>query len=439
MDILGGDWANMELKKPREERHPLMVWYEDVVRYTNRHIEAGEHALMTSLPAAYLGLAYNLYLISHNNGKVHELLIRRLQHRDQFYGAYFEAMIAGLMIRAGFDLELEDETDSNTSHCEFTATHRDSGQMLSVEAKMRLSKKQPPEVGRQLYNALRKRANYPRLIFIEVNDETSAPESQERLLRDILANLRSREIDLTIDGQQAPPAYLAIMNNPPSTVEREHVPAYMVEGFKMPDFRVEGEYENIREALDARQRHIAIFSLIEALREFNRIPVTFDGDTAAFAGMKPLGRLILGNMYCIQVPSGEVRGILRHAIVMVKERAAYCVLSENGKDQMVTIPLSDQEMEAYHESPRTFFGREEPVGKLEDALKLYDWLYDSYKHNTKEHLLVLLAQMGCKDIDALGPLTQERLAEVFAERTAESIGRQTGLIRAAGEPPKGTA
>ena len=35
-------------------------------------------------------------------------------------GAYYGAFVAAVMIRAGFDLALEDETDSSTAQCEFT-------------------------------------------------------------------------------------------------------------------------------------------------------------------------------------------------------------------------------------------------------------------------------------------------------------------------------
>ena len=340
-----------------------------------------------------------------------------------------EAAVTGMMIRAGFDIELEDESDSTTSHCEFTATHRESGQKLSVEAKMRLSKKQPPEVVRLLSNALKKKANHPRLVCIEVNDEESAPDAQEKLLRDILGNIRSREAELAVDGQPAPAAYLAVMKNPPATVDRPHAPAYMFEGFKIPDFRVEGAYASLRAALDGRKKHAAISALLESLRTYTHIPATFDGETRPFSGDKSRGRLLLGKTFRITTPNGDVVGELAHAIVMTDQKAAMCVLRENGRDQMVTVPLSDQEMQAYHESPRTFFGREEQEPKVEDPLKLYDWFYESYKHNSKEALLALFAKMGSKDVEVLSAMPQERLAEIFAERTTETIAFQTGLVK----------
>lgn len=436
--LLGGAWTTAEFKKPREERHPLMVWHEDVTRFSNAHLLEGRNAPMTSLVAAYLSLAYNLYLISHNNGKVHELLIRRLQHADQFHGAYHEAAVTGMMIRAGFDIELEDESDSTTSHCEFTATHRESGQKLSVEAKMRLSKKQPPEVVRLLSNALRKKANHPRLVCIEVNDEESAPDAQEKLLRDILANIRSREAELAVDGQPAPPAYLVVMNNPPATVDRPHAPAYMFEGFKIPDYRFESTYATLREALEARKKHAAISSLLESLRAYTHIPVTFDGETRSFAGDKSRGRLLLGKKFRITTPNGDVVGELTSAIVMPDQKAAMCVLRENGRDQLVTVPLSEQEMQAYRESPRTFFGREEQEPQVDDPLKLYDRLLATYRKSSKDMLLSLFAQSGATDLAVLKELPQERLAEIYAERITETIAVQTGLAKPVAKHAEGT-
>lgn len=430
-EVLGGAWANIELKKPREQRHPLLVWYEDVTRYANAHLEKGGNAPMTSLVAAYLGLAYNLYLISHNNGKVHEALIQRLKQKDQFLGAYHEAAVTGLMIRAGFDIELEDESDTTSSHCEFTATHRETGQKLSVEAKMRQVKPsdqpKPPQIRWLLGAALKKKANHPRLVFIEVNDETTPPEAQKKLLLDLLSTVRGKEADLLVDGQPAPPAYLVVINNPPATVDRPYAPAYMFEGFKIPDYRVEGTYPSLRDALAARTKHRAMFTLHQSLRDFSRIPTTFDGEIQPFSKPLSRARLLLGRRYCIEIPDGEVRGELVHAQVLASDKTAWCCLRENNRDQMVFVPLTDQELEAYHESPRTFFGREEPKTKVDSPLEFYDSILNRYRHNSKDALLRLLGQMGAQDLAELKMLSQEQLAEVFAERTTEAAIAQTGL------------
>lgn len=115
--LLGSDWGNAELKKSREERHPILNWYHDATVYMNAFIkERGKvhDAPATGVVSAYLGLAYDLYSLEHN-AKVQSILLNRLKNRKQFYGAFYETYMAGALIRAGFDIEFEDETDSISS------------------------------------------------------------------------------------------------------------------------------------------------------------------------------------------------------------------------------------------------------------------------------------------------------------------------------------
>jgi hypothetical protein len=59
-----------------------------------------------------------------------------LKDINQFQGARYEIYVTASFVRAGFEVELENETERTTSHCEFTATHR-TGAKYSVEAKSR--------------------------------------------------------------------------------------------------------------------------------------------------------------------------------------------------------------------------------------------------------------------------------------------------------------
>lgn len=423
--VLGGEWANLDLKKSRADRHQLMNWYQDVVGYMNARIKVPgtpSGAPMTSLVAAYLGLAYNLYLISHNNGKVHDLLVHRLKQRNGFLGAYQETVAAGIMIRAGFDLTLEDETDSTSSHCEFTAIHRASGQKFSVEAKIRQSVKHPPDVGDQLHKALKKKADHPRVVFIEVNSSVGkTPEEQRAMLTTLLADMRQRESTMTIAGQPMPPAYLVVSNNPPGTVEMPHQPAFMIEGFKIPDFRMESNYRSLREGLAARERHVAMFALVDSLHEHQRIPASFDGELSAFAFRQPKDRLLIGHKYRMATPTGEVVGYLVEAHVLPQAKKAFCMLrTETGQSNFVEVKLTEQEMAAYHESPRTFFGRaQEEPGAVSDAFKLYDGIHAGYRSVPKDQLLQQLA--GLPEFAELAAWSQEQLAARCAEQTTESI------------------
>lgn len=99
------------------------------------------------------------------------------RRQDQYQGARYEMFVAASLLRAGFLIAFGDQSDSTTSHCEFTATSRQTGRPFSVEAKSRhrrspASDDEPtPKAGmyRLLQSALAKRANHERIIFADVN------------------------------------------------------------------------------------------------------------------------------------------------------------------------------------------------------------------------------------------------------------------------------
>ncbi len=70
----------------------------------------GDSAEITGVVACYLGTAYSLYLLDHNV-ELQARIIRRLKNPRDFQGAYYELIVANALIRAGFKLTLEDETD----------------------------------------------------------------------------------------------------------------------------------------------------------------------------------------------------------------------------------------------------------------------------------------------------------------------------------------
>lgn len=135
---LGSDWGNAELAKPLDQRHTLLQWYDAYCRYQATTITTpGEvsTAEVTGVVACYLGTAYSLYLLDHNVD-LQARLVRRLKNSREFQGAYYELIVANALIRAGFKLTLEDETDPTTKHCEFAAVSP-TGRKYWVEAKMR--------------------------------------------------------------------------------------------------------------------------------------------------------------------------------------------------------------------------------------------------------------------------------------------------------------
>ena len=143
---------------------------------------------MTGAVSAYYRLAYNLYLIAHNGTDIQTRLLSRLQNHEHFHGAFFETGI-GLLddLKAGFELEFENESDRSTSHCEFTATYPSSTTQFSVEAKSRFPGKnnQGPKslnVGRQLRLALEKQASSTELVFLDLNHPITSEGQAQRIL-----------------------------------------------------------------------------------------------------------------------------------------------------------------------------------------------------------------------------------------------------------------
>jgi hypothetical protein len=199
--VLGVDWGTAELKKSLAERHVVLQWYDALCRFQAAHPH-GPEGIAEGVPdgpsMAYLSLAYDLYVLA-DHLVLQERLVARLKHPDQFQGARYELAVAATMIRAGFDLEHEDETDSTRPHTEFIATHRETGQKLAIEAK---SRHRPGVLGQKgqlktreefrmgirglLRDAIAKAPALPYVIFIDANMPPEiALEEQERWLGEV--------------------------------------------------------------------------------------------------------------------------------------------------------------------------------------------------------------------------------------------------------------
>ena len=101
---LGSDWGTAEIKKPLEDRHQILQWYDALCAYQRKHASRPEGDIqespMTGLVSAYYGLAYNLYLLQHN-AELQAYLMRRIKHGNSFYAAYYETFVAA-WFRASF-------------------------------------------------------------------------------------------------------------------------------------------------------------------------------------------------------------------------------------------------------------------------------------------------------------------------------------------------
>jgi hypothetical protein len=430
------EWGNAELKKPESEQHPLLGWYRKVCEFQRTHLASANSAVseapMTGAVRAYLGLAYDLYLCAHN-AELPDLLVKRLRNPRTFEGALYEAYVIGNMAKAGFRIEFEDESDSTRSHCEFTATHAGTRRKFSVEAKAVTSASSragasavQPRIRGKLFDALCKRADHERTIFIELNRaKLTMKGTMPDWAQGIDDELAQAEKDLTVDGAPAPAAYVFVTNRGfVHALDSVHwTEVGFACGFKIGDFASPTDARSILDLAKARARHVEMHWLRKALNTHRTIPNNFDDrlGSQSFDEDSP-PRLLIGSTYLIPDEQGvSVLGLLTDGAVLVPERAAYGTYRlRDGRHVICKSPLTDAELEVYRRSPDTFFGVIKEVPKdIQEPLDCFDFHWQVYARTPKEKLLEFMA--GWPDVATLAHLEQKELAQFYCARMAQHM------------------
>ncbi len=430
--IIGGDWGNTELQKPEDDRHPLIRWYGKLCQLQKEQMTGPPGTVYeTKLDApgrAYVMLAYDLYSCAHN-AKVHDALLARIRNPDLFEGAMYETHVLGMCGRAGFSITLEDEADNDVTHCEFVATHPESGRSYSVEAKAYTTRStkaldltRPPSVVTNLKKALKKRASHDRVVFVEL----ARPENliaEPPWLADLDKEIEQAQDTLTISGKPAPPAYLLVTNRPYIWAkEGEFTSEFMIAyGFKIADFKPRLPFPSILAAVKARRKHGDLDAIMRSFQEFSKVPSTFDGDLPNDMFAPDPARLQLGKRYPIPDDEDGRHGLLVGATVLpgTKTIAALYKL-DDGTVLKREQSMSDREYDAYLISPGTYFGRvqREATG-LKTPLDVFDFLHATYSKTPKEKLLEFMKNWH--EAEALADKSQADLADQYCDRIATKM------------------
>ncbi len=133
--ILKEAWCKEEVKKTTLERHPILHWHKEVCAFRKANFMENYKATpatSTGIVASYAALSYDLYILDKHS-KLQEKLLSRLRNKDQFQGVRYELYVAASFIRAGFDIDFEDEDNRVKTHCEFQATFNKTKEKFSVE------------------------------------------------------------------------------------------------------------------------------------------------------------------------------------------------------------------------------------------------------------------------------------------------------------------
>lgn len=443
--ILGPDWGTKELQRPPALRHPLMRWYGMLCDFQEAHASTrGDGPIYTSTMSgavkAYLDLAYDLYLIAHN-AELPKQLLDSLRNADQFEGAVYEAHVVGIFAKSGFSIDMEDQRDPSKSHCEFVATHKETGKNFSVEAKATTSRSsrsgaslEPPRLKTKLAEALRKDVAHKRIVFIELGRAAEPLQAGlPRWLPKLDDELAEAERSLKVRGAPAPPAYLFVTNRPflwaldaPAEME-----SALIYGFKIPDFMPRGGWGSILAAVKARRRHIELHWLSKAYQSHARIPSTFDERLPEELLLPDeVTRLQIGGRYLVPIEDGtEVPSVLEDAIVMEEWGAIVGVYRlEDGRQILCRGPISKHELDVYRASPSTFFGQVKHVPSgIKSPLDAFDFCYETYSKSTKEKLLGFMADWP--NAEELRALSQPELADLYCDRMAAAMWAQAGAAK----------
>jgi hypothetical protein len=191
--LFGKEWWMNEFRRPEADQHPVVRWKTEAARHMNNQpLQPSGFRITaaTGFMAAYMNLAFNLFAIE-DNSRFDEDLLGRLKSKEQFQSARHEVFAEATCLRAGFAIEHENEKDRKTRHAEFTARHKRTGQLLSVEAKSRHQRGilgepgpiQPDRLnirfGDLLNDAIAKNAPHPLVVFIDMN---LPPRAAEKVL-----------------------------------------------------------------------------------------------------------------------------------------------------------------------------------------------------------------------------------------------------------------
>lgn len=434
---LGAEWAKAELAKSPSEQHPLMQWAFAFGEYQKQTIKKpGEvvSAPLNGVVACYLGTAYALYLLEHNV-ELQARLLNRLKDIGQFQGAYYELFVASTLIRAGFTLALEDESDGSTRHCEFSATSQKTGKKYWVEAKMRsvagMLGRTDADGGAEgkpfarmiphLNAALAKPANDERLIFIDLNtppkmDRNGQPDWLETAMRRLEQYEKS-------ENNTGATAYVFLTN---VAYHRDLMgqPLFAASpfGLGLPDFNRPGMIR-VSDAYRAKKKHIDAHDIGHSIEEYLRFPTTFDGKLLSETSDGASSHPKIGETYFFaNVDGRDITATVTSAIVDEQKKVVILGISNDTEHLLLQAPMSDKDLAEWKEFGDAVFGKEPSNSgtHAKNEYEMFEWFMEVYKDLPRDQIIAKFAP-GSLDFENM---TDEDLRIVYCENMVGALPKK---------------
>jgi hypothetical protein len=404
-ETLGREWG---LKASQSSpAHPVVRWFAKLGRIggdrpkdADRIIASPETGFLRSL----FGLSYSLYLMAHHD-QIPQKLIKRLRRTEDFRAAAYETLVGAAFAVAGHKIECVELGHSPTSVPEFVVTAK-SGARYSVEAKCKLkwtARIVPDDpdflselrgtLRSHLHKAAKKRLANP-VYWLELSIPEPLDEAAWRKVASAAtACLREAEMNLTVDGERLPPAYVFITNNTYLVNEDgTDLPVVVqMDSLHMPELNT-GVPVELEAALEARDRHREMLWVLKCMKNVASIPQTFDGTPSEMlgAGGKPVQSFKIGDALALDMPDGSILAGTVEEVSSINDQAWVVLRDEaTGVRNIATMPLKPEEVRAAARFGDAVFGKPNDGERLDasDPLAIYDWLLEVYSEYTREGLL----------------------------------------------------
>lgn len=219
------NWVMRQYELEVAQRHVVLQWHDSLKRFTENSSrdEFGFYkGEVCGACRSILDLSYDLYTLRHHQRLQDRVLQRLFYSRGQFQGARHELFAAATVIRAGMEIDFEDESDLSSKHLEFTAIDKVRSQVWGIEAKSKHrhgalgfsteTKKinSKPGVKELLLKAQKKSDEHPLVVFVDLNlpGSQTSEELNDRY-RDVV-----HEVGALYDGDvQETPFNLLVFTN----------------------------------------------------------------------------------------------------------------------------------------------------------------------------------------------------------------------------------